>query len=71
LRREGGADHAFVREFADCCERIDVWNRRRHAPDVAVATGDLAFEEHTGGHVVTPAEWNDFLTYAEGYLNAK
>ncbi len=41
------------------------------APDVAAATGEPAFEEHTGGHLVTPGEWNDFPTYAESYLQTK
>lgn len=34
-------------------------------------TGDLAFVEHKGKHIVTPGEWRHSLTYAEGDLDAK
>jgi (4-O-methyl)-D-glucuronate---lignin esterase len=39
-------------------------------PDMPLAEGDLAFHEHTGGHVVTPAEWRLFLEFADRYFGA-
>lgn len=38
------------------------------APDTAIVTGEVAFHEHTGGHVVTAEEWKHFLNYADGYF---
>jgi len=39
-------------------------------PDTALVAGDIAFHEHTGGHVVTPAEWELFLKFADKYFKA-
>lgn len=39
-------------------------------PDTPLAAGDLAFHEHTGGHVVTAREWRLFLEFAERYFGA-
>lgn len=36
--------------------------------DTAIVTGEVAFHEHTGGHVVTPKEWQHFLKYADVYF---
>lgn len=48
------------------------WGRTEApAPDKAVITSDLACEKRDGVRILTPGEGNDFLTYAEGYLNAK
>jgi hypothetical protein len=37
--------------------------------DSAVATGDLAFYEHTGPHAVTPAEWSTFVDFLARYFD--
>jgi hypothetical protein len=39
-------------------------------PDTPLVSGDLAFHEHTGGHVVTAAEWRLFLKFADRYFGA-
>jgi hypothetical protein len=39
-------------------------------PDTPLTAGDLAFHEHTGGHVVTAREWRLFLEFAERYFGA-
>jgi hypothetical protein len=39
-------------------------------PGTPLVAGDLAFHEHTGGHVVTPTEWKLFLEFAGRYFDA-
>jgi len=41
------------------------------APDAPLVDGDIAFNEHTGGHLVTPTEWQLFLKFADRYFHAK
>jgi hypothetical protein len=36
--------------------------------DTPLITGDLGFHYHTGGHTITPADWNAFLDFADKYL---
>lgn len=36
--------------------------------DVTVDSGELAFKEHNGGHMATPADWRDFLKFANRYF---
>jgi len=36
--------------------------------DMTVDSGELAFKEHSGGHMATPADWQDFLKFANKYL---
>jgi hypothetical protein len=38
-------------------------------PGTPLVAGDLAFHEHTGGHVITPAEWKLFLEFAGRYFD--
>jgi hypothetical protein len=38
-------------------------------PGKPLVAGDLAFHEHAGGHVVTPAEWKLFLEFAGRYFD--
>ncbi len=38
------------------------------APDTPVATGDLAFNLHTGPHMVAPAEWTIFVDWVGKYF---
>jgi len=37
------------------------------APDTPVTTGDLAFNIHTGGHMLTVDEWKSFLQFMDKY----
>jgi hypothetical protein len=39
--------------------------------DMALIQGELAFHEHTGGHIVTPAEQRLFLEFAGRYFQVK
>ncbi len=39
--------------------------------DTALIEGDVAYHEHTGGHIVTPEEWSHFLNFAEKYFPVK
>jgi hypothetical protein len=36
--------------------------------DTPLITGDLGFHYHTGGHTITPADWNAFLDFADKHL---
>lgn len=47
----------------------DLGTTRMPAPDAPLVSGDLAFNEHTGGHTVTPAEWDLFLKFADRYFH--
>ena len=38
------------------------------APDTPVATGDLAFNLHTGPHTLTMTEWKLFLDFVGRYF---
>jgi len=38
--------------------------------DTTLATGDLAWHYHTGGHTLTVEEWRAFLTFLERYFKA-
>jgi hypothetical protein len=39
--------------------------------DTPLITGDLGFNFHTGGHTITPADWNAFLDFADRHLKPK
>lgn len=49
----------------------DLGTTEMPAPDAPLVTGDVAFNEHTGGHTVTPTEWQLFLKFAGRYFHAK
>ena len=34
-------------------------------PDAPLVSGDLGFNYHTGAHMITPAEWKEFLDFTE------
>jgi hypothetical protein len=36
--------------------------------DTPIITGDLGFHYHTGGHTITPSDWNAFLDFADKYF---
>lgn len=36
--------------------------------DQPLVSGDMGFHYHTGGHTITPTDWNAFLDFAERYL---
>jgi hypothetical protein len=36
--------------------------------DTPLITGDLGFHYHTGGHAITPSDWNAFLDFADKYF---
>ena len=38
--------------------------------DAPVATGDLAFHYHSGGHMAVPADWKAFLDFAERHFHS-
>ncbi|MGH7485442.1 MAG: alpha/beta hydrolase family protein, partial [bacterium] len=40
-------------------------------PDTPLVDGDLAFNEHTGGHTITAAEWRLFLKFADRYFKVR
>ena len=50
--------------------KTDLGTTQMPAPDAPLVNGDLAFNEHTGGHTVTPAEWDLFLKFADRYFHA-
>jgi hypothetical protein len=39
--------------------------------DTPLISGDLGFHYHTGGHAITPADWNAFLDFADRHLKPK
>jgi hypothetical protein len=43
----------------------DLGTDKMPAPDTPLIAGDLAFHEHTGGHVVTPEEWQGMAALSE------
>jgi hypothetical protein len=38
--------------------------------DTPLISGDLGFHYHTGGHTITPADWEAFLDFADQHLKA-
>jgi hypothetical protein len=36
--------------------------------DTPLITGDLGFHYHTGGHAITPSDWNAFLDFTDKYF---
>ena len=36
--------------------------------DTPLTSGSLGFHYHTGGHTITPADWNAFLEFADRHL---
>jgi hypothetical protein len=36
--------------------------------DTPLITGDLGFHYHTGGHTITPSDWNAFLDFTDKYF---
>ena len=49
----------------------DLGTDKMPVPDTPLIAGDLAFHEHTGGHVVTPEEWQLFLKFADRYFKVR
>ena len=49
----------------------DLGTDKMPAPDTPLIAGDLAFHEHTGGHVVTPEKWQLFLKFADRYFKVR
>jgi hypothetical protein len=39
--------------------------------DVVLDSGELAFKEHAGGHLATPADWGAFLKFADKYFKVR
>jgi hypothetical protein len=48
--------------------KMDLGTTHRPGLDVVVDSGELAFTEHTGGHLATPADWQAFLKFAERHF---
>ena len=48
--------------------RQDLGTTNGPTVDTPLITGDLGFHYHTGGHAITPSDWNAFLDFADKYF---
>ncbi len=39
-------------------------------PDTPLLSGDLGFNYHTGGHMISASDWRAFLAFADKYFRA-